>query len=237
MHPILIVLLVILSAAAVSILIWYYLTFRPVKTGIIFDGQQNITVYAVKDGIVNCYVVKTPQTTVMIDTGIGPKTVEALKSVGIEPESVKHIFLTHSDYDHVGNVSAFPNAEIHIHQKETALITGKTARFGTKKFNTISRQDLSTFEDEKPMALEDIMIQPIFTPGHTVGHTCYMINESVLFTGDTLRLLPNGKIIPFMLFINMSNAQQRESIVRIKKILVDHPIQLMATGHSGLRRS
>ncbi|MHA1889323.1 MAG: hypothetical protein DRO88_04505 [Promethearchaeia archaeon] len=236
MHPLLIVLLVIFSATALSILIWYYLTFRPVKTGLIFNNQQNITMYALKDSMVNSYVIQTPNTTVMIDTGIGPHTVKALKSLGVTPDSVKHVFLTHSDYDHVGNVSAFPNAKIHLHQKETALITGKTARFGSKKYNTILRQDFITFANDTPIIVEDIVIQPIFTPGHTLGHTCYIINECVLFTGDTLRLLPNGGIIPFMLFINMNNTQQRESIARIKKILVDHPIQFMATGHSGLRR-
>ena len=39
--------------------------------------------------------------------------------------------------------------------------------------------------DTSPLAVGQMMIEPIFTPGHTPGSTCYLIADN-LFTGDVL---------------------------------------------------
>ena len=53
-------------------------------------------------------------------------TVEAgLKQIGIRPESVDDVILTHMHYDHAGNRALFPKARYHVQDKEMAYCTGR----------------------------------------------------------------------------------------------------------------
>lgn len=73
----------------------------------------------------------------VIDTGFGgaqarlrgrqllrPPEV-GLKALGIEPERVEDVILTHMHYDHAGNLDLFPNATFHIQDREMAFCTGR----------------------------------------------------------------------------------------------------------------
>jgi len=52
--------------------------------------------------------------------------VEAgLKRIGIRPESVDDVILTHMHYDHAGNRALFPKARYHVQDKEMAYCTGR----------------------------------------------------------------------------------------------------------------
>ena len=52
--------------------------------------------------------------------------VEALARLGIVPEMVTDIFLTHLHYDHAGNLSHFPNATVHLQDAEMNYATGRS---------------------------------------------------------------------------------------------------------------
>lgn len=73
---------------------------------------------------------------IVVDTGMHPGKasthghdflfcpVEALKEVGVEPEAVSTVILTHMHYDHVGNLDGFPNAQFFMQAEEMAYVTG-----------------------------------------------------------------------------------------------------------------
>jgi len=83
-----------------------------------------------------CYVVlKNDQRTVMVDVGYNykdygktlaemygvinwksPKTV--LAEIGLSPEDIDDVVVTHAHFDHFGNVDDFPNARFHIQERE-----------------------------------------------------------------------------------------------------------------------
>ena len=41
-----------------------------------------------------------------------------LRKIGIDPATIKHLFLTHSDYDRTGGIEAFPNAAVYLPAEE-----------------------------------------------------------------------------------------------------------------------
>lgn len=85
------------------------------------------------------WVLRDGRRTVLVDTGFAPAVgvrrgrtclvppVEALARLGIVPESVSQVVLTHLHYDHVGNVAAFPHAELVVSRRELDFWTGPFA--------------------------------------------------------------------------------------------------------------
>ena len=50
---------------------------------------------------------------------------EGLKSIGIPPDSVNNVVITHLHYDHAGNYDVFPNARYHLQDCEMDFATGR----------------------------------------------------------------------------------------------------------------
>lgn len=73
---------------------------------------------------------------VLIDSGSNRDTCErrghqflrcpasTLAELGIAPERVTDLIVTHMHWDHMGNLEKFPNARLHIHKSELAHATG-----------------------------------------------------------------------------------------------------------------
>ncbi len=75
--------------------------------------------------------------TVVIDTGFNKEAAdarkreflrcpaEALKLVGVDPDTVEDVIITHLHYDHVGNFDLFPKTRFHLQDKEMQYATGR----------------------------------------------------------------------------------------------------------------
>ncbi len=50
---------------------------------------------------------------------------DGLKAIGIAPDSVKNVIVSHLHYDHTGNYDLFPNARYHLQDIEMAYVTGR----------------------------------------------------------------------------------------------------------------
>lgn len=50
--------------------------------------------------------------------------LEALAPLGVTPDDVTQIIVTHLHYDHAGGLHLFPNAKLHLQQAEMAYATG-----------------------------------------------------------------------------------------------------------------
>ena len=109
--------------------------------------------------------------------------IEQLRALGLDPHDVRHIVQTHLDLDHVGGLSDFPWAQVHVHATE---LEAALARKGIKakgryrpgmwahgpNWQTYATEGEPWFGFEAVRALrglpEEILFVPL--PGHTVGH-------------------------------------------------------------------
>ena len=85
------------------------------------------------------WVARSPQRTVLIDTGFKPEVgarrgreslrtpSEGLRLIGVDPAAIADIVLTHGHYDHIGTADAFPNARLHLQEQELEFIGVRAA--------------------------------------------------------------------------------------------------------------
>lgn len=139
----------------------------------------------------NCFVISTPRGYVMFDTGLpsdkGGKTIERLKSLGITPEDIQAIFVTHSHFDHIGGLldeggkAQYPSATVYIASGELAFMRETMSE-------TLDRITAAYSNKVVSFAFGEVLpydILPISAAGHTPGHTAYQLGN-LLFVGDIM---------------------------------------------------
>ena len=184
--------------------------------------------YAVKSGTVNFYIYNTNDCTILFDSGYGKSQIlRQLKYLDIKPEEITHIFLTHSDFDHMAGVRVFENAEICLSSEEYNLLFKKKARMPWfYQSRCINRQCRILFDGEE-VHIGNAVVRAVSTPGHTAGSMTYLLNNSILFTGDTLRLANNK--VHLLRRYSKDTEMQKQSIEKLAKINAKYAF----TGHSG----
>ena len=150
-------------------------------------------------------LVETNDAKVLIDTGQGDITLPdadvdngrlfaGLKAVGVSPEEITHVVLTHGHFDHIGGVTlngapCFANASHYMNAKElefwTAAPTGE-ANFGTLMLS-MANDKLNPIKDKITTVADGDEIIPgikmVDAPGHTLGHMAVQLTS-----GDTTLL-------------------------------------------------
>jgi hydroxyacylglutathione hydrolase len=186
--------------------------------------------YALRTKYVNFYIFKEKNNAICFDTGLScPLVNKELQKIKISPDQVSHIFLTHSDKDHVGGISVFPNAKIFLSKLEVPLINGIKKRALFKKNQDIERE-YQTLSENEVIQVGSIEIKAISTPGHTLGSMSYFVNNKFLFSGDTIYLKKNNATAGVR-FLNMDIMEQKQSISKLSKI---ENVELLCTAHSGI---
>ncbi len=145
----------------------------------------------------NALVINTGDKLVLFDTGMS--TVKrpnaqtgrlplSLKQAGIDPKDIDAVVLTHPHIDHCGGMLAddgsrlFPNAQVYMQQIDFDFWMDDK-RMGTPAEGSAmtARKNLPPYRDRIIFIKDgqEILpgVQAMHTPGHTVGHTVYMITS------------------------------------------------------------
>lgn len=117
--------------------------------------------------------------------------VNQLKNLGIVPEDIDYVILSHLHLDHAGGVGAFPNATYIVHQKEAQwAFSSECSQKGAYIMKDIDKNikwlQLENEFSEAYNLFKDGLIEIYPTPGHTPGHLSVLINlqKPMLLTSD-----------------------------------------------------
>lgn len=97
--------------------------------GVEEDGPVEMSYYV--------WLAKRGDETVLIDTGFSKATadrrqrnwqrcpIDSLRLLGVAPEAVNDVIVTHLHYDHAGNLPKTPNARLHLQSRELQFATSR----------------------------------------------------------------------------------------------------------------
>ena len=131
----------------------------------------------------NCYILEDEKARAAAIIDPGDEAGRILQVIEDDGVDVKYILLTHGHYDHTTAVpqlhKALPQAEIYIHRADA---NGA----GSQLFPLAGQiPGLKFYDEGDTLALGDMTIQVLHTPGHSKGSVTLKVGD-VLFCGDTL---------------------------------------------------
>ncbi len=164
---------------------------------------------------------------------------EGLKAIGVSPDAVETVIVSHLHYDHTGNYDLFPRAKYHLQDCEMAYATGRCMCHAALKL---------PFEEEDVVAMVrkvfagrvafhdgDDEIAPGVTVhkigGHSRGLQCVRVNTKrgpVVLASDTSHLYAHfeqGRVFP----ITYNVAEVLEGYETLKKLAPS--LQHIVPGH------
>ena len=162
--------------------------------------------------------------TTPIGTATRPKKLAAqLTEVGVKPEDVKYVAVSHTHGDHVGNVDMFPASTLLIQKAEFdwAFAPDKKPPFKGERPMRKLEGDLDVFGDGS--------VTIISTPGHTPGHQSLLVHLPktgwLVLSGDAVHFKDNwdNKRVASM---NTSAEQTQASFARIAQLMADKKAEL-----------
>ncbi len=159
----------------------------------------------------SCYLIKHSQGWFLWDTGIPdgvaampdglkpadpkavtwkrPKTLASqLDALGVKPDDIKGMAISHSHGDHIGNVEMFPNTMLYVQKAEYQWpADNNKPRFKAEHPVTLLEGDRDVFGDGSLTILS--------TPGHTPGHQSLLVKlpktGAVILSGDAAHFKDN----------------------------------------------
>ena len=188
------------------------LLMRPIPDGRVAEG-----VWAVKDTSVNLFIIRGIRGFIAIDAGMNTDEVtQSLRKLSIVPSDVHTVLLTHTDPDHSGGISAFPNAVRILSSLEEPMILGEEDRilFGISRSgrNPIADEPYQLVDPGVTLNIDGRTIQVVSTPGHSPGSTTYIVDGRMAFIGDA-GIQSRGTIVPLPRPLNNSHETAERTIM------------------------
>jgi glyoxylase-like metal-dependent hydrolase (beta-lactamase superfamily II) len=193
-----------------------YYTIRPLRLGTIKRKKENMSYKCGVSDIIDfpliSYYVEGAGHRILVDTGGTPpdgvrwqpyfrteneSLDNALNNIGVSPEDIDIVVLTHLHWDHASNNHLFPDARFIVQQKEYDYLTAPEpeVKAGYEP-NLILRTEYELVDGDV-----DIIpgISVILAPGHSAGMQCVVIETRTgkyILGGDLVTLFENWEARP-----------------------------------------
>ena len=244
--------------------------------GALFDGQTPGLAPATL--ACHCLVLETSDGPVLVDTGtvaVNPSQaarahsplfrvvdrirlnpseamVTQLRTLGYQPEQVRHIVMTHLDFDHAAGLVDMPGATVHLSAAEAQAARtrstpiafnryrpeqwGRNApaaqQAGWRLYDQFEQDWLGLPATELDGLGPDVLLVPL--PGHTRGHCGVVVRRPdgwLLHAGDAVfhhRELADRPSTPsaarlYQWFMQTSQRQRRRSLAHLRALRAAHP--------------
>ncbi len=160
------------------------------------------SVHAIRGIMGCCHLLEDGDVSVMIDTGmIGePFFIKRLiRQLGLKPDSIKAILLTHGHLDHAGNLAwlkQWSGAKVFAHAEEASHVAGTYPYTGAARWCGRLEAIGRCLFRYRAAAIDEFItggqelpfwggLRVIHLPGHTTGHCgFYSAKHDLLFSGD-----------------------------------------------------
>ncbi|MEI4525938.1 MBL fold metallo-hydrolase [Priestia megaterium] len=145
---------------------------EPVKVGDLKDGGEVYQFVRIGKGCLSYMVVSNGEAAIIDATRMADVYINFAKELGV---TVKHVFDTHLHADHISGgrvIAEATNAAYWLPPKDAEEVIF----------------DYKALEEGSDVVIGNtaITIQPLYSPGHTIGSTSFIVDDQYLLSGDIL---------------------------------------------------
>jgi glyoxylase-like metal-dependent hydrolase (beta-lactamase superfamily II) len=181
--------------------------------GALFDGMSSGPFGRL---VCHCLLIESDRGLILVDTGFGTKdmarhdrlplffrllnniqfipeetAIHQVRQLGFDPADVRHIIVSHLDFDHAGGIEDFPNATVHLLSREHKAADRRDGAMGRQRYQPWQWDEVAHWqhytagEGEGWMGFQavrdlvglppEILLVPL--AGHTWGHSGVAIQE------------------------------------------------------------
>lgn len=173
--------------------------------------------------------------------------VRRIEALGLRPEDVKHVVLTHADPDHTGGLADFPKATVHVSAEERASVERGSPRYLPRHFAHGPRWRAHGASGRRWFGLEarpvdlgfgsEVLLVPLF--GHTLGQCGVAVRRGggwLLHVGDAYYLraeleTDEHPVSQLAAARADDDARRRESLDRLRRLLREHGGEVACVGY------
>lgn len=164
--------------------------------------------------------------------GILPRTFRSqLQEIGVSPEDIRTVILSHGHFDHVGNAALFRHATWILERAEfDAMVGPDAARHGYRPalYEGLGKAHVLLLDGDRDL-FGDGSVHVIATPGHTPGHASLLVRlpggRAIILSGDVAHSAFNleHRCVPTM---NADSDASRRSMERIVHLVREEGAEL-----------
>jgi N-acyl homoserine lactone hydrolase len=156
---------------------------------------------------------------------------QQLAMIGLKPDDIPYVAISHTHGDHIGNVSAFPNSTVLMQRAEYEWIsTPDGPNDNVNQLKALARKLLGMPKHLKPLdgdtdVFGDGSVTLISTPGHTPGSESLMVHLKnsgfIILSGDVVHLEENFEkdTVPSL---NTDKAASIASMEMVKRMIATY---------------